>query len=99
MPEKEIRDVADLPGVGPQAAEKLYKANYRTLESIAVASPMELNEIAGLGDKTSEKIIKAARDALEMGFESADVIAERRKLVGKITTGSRTMSETKSINQ
>ncbi len=90
MPAKdEIRDVKDLPGIGPQAAEKLFSAGYKTLESVAVASPGELQEAAGLGDATSEKAIKAARDALEMGFETADILAERRKLVGRVTTGSK----------
>jgi len=85
---KSITTIEDLPGVGPSAAEKLHAAGYSTLESMAVASPKELTEIAGLGDGTADKAIKAARDALEMGFESADKLAEKRKLVGKITTGS-----------
>ncbi len=90
---KEIKEVKDLPGVGTTAAEKLFSAGYKTLESIAIASPMELIEVAGLGDGTSDKAIKAARDALEMGFESADKLAERRKQVGKITTGSEALDE------
>jgi len=89
----EIKEVSDLPGVGPQGAEKLYKANYKTLESIAIASPMELIEIAGLGDKTAEKAIKAARDALEMGFESAEKICKRREMIGKISTGSQELDD------
>ncbi len=85
---KKIETINDLPGVGETAAKKLFEAGYKSLESIAVASPMELTEIAGLGDGTADKAIKAARDALEMGFESADILAEKRKLVGRITTGS-----------
>jgi DNA repair protein RadA len=85
---KKIESIQDLPGVGETAAKKLIDAGFKTLESIAVASPMELKEIAGLGDGTADKAIKAARDALEMGYESADILAEKRKLVGRITTGS-----------
>ncbi|MFH1225061.1 MAG: DNA repair and recombination protein RadA [Candidatus Diapherotrites archaeon] len=103
---KEIKEVKDLPGVGPAAAEKLFSAGYKTLESVAVASPMELKEAAALGDGTADKAIKAAREALEMGFESADILAERRKLVGKITTGSKELDiligggiETQSITE
>jgi len=88
-PGKEIKTINDLPGIGPQAAEKLIGAGYKTLEAMAVASPMELIEAASLGQVTAEKAIKAARDALEMGFESADKLAEKRKLVGRITTGSK----------
>ncbi|MBI4053680.1 MAG: DNA repair and recombination protein RadA [Candidatus Diapherotrites archaeon] len=102
----EIKSIEDLPGVGPQSAEKLISAGYATLEGIAVASPAELVEAAGLGEATAAKVIKAARDALEMGFESADVLAEKRKLVGKLTTGSKEVDnligggiETQSITE
>lgn len=88
MGKKEVKEVTDLPGIGPQAAEKLFGAGYKSVESIAVASPMELTEIAGLGEGTAEKAIKAAREALEMGYETADILAEKRKHIGRITTGS-----------
>ncbi len=90
---KEIKEIKDLPGIGPTALEKLNTAGYKELESIAVASPMELIEVAGLGEGTADKAIKAARDALEMGYESADILAEKRKLVGRITTGSKELDE------
>jgi len=103
---KEIKTINDLPGIGPQAAEKLIGAGYKSLEAMAVASPMELIEAASLGQVTAEKAIKAARDALEMGFESADKLAEKRKLVGRITTGSKEVDallgggiETQSITE
>jgi DNA repair protein RadA len=103
---KEIKTVSDLPGIGDTAAKKLEDAGFKTLESMAVASVMELKEVAGLGEGTSEKAIKAARDALDMGFESADQLAEKRKLVGRITTGSKELDsligggiETQSITE
>jgi len=103
---KEIKSIQDLPGVGQAASEKLITAGYKSLEAIAVASPTELIEIAGLGEGTAAKAIKAARDALEMGYESADKLAERRKLVGKLTTGSKEVDtligggiETQSITE
>ncbi|MCH7902250.1 DNA repair and recombination protein RadA [archaeon] len=103
---KKIKEIGDLPGVGPGASEKLIAAGYKTLENIAVASPKELIEIAGLGDGTSDKAIKAAREALEMGYETALELAEKRKLVGKLTTGSKELDamigggiETQSITE
>ena len=103
---KEIKTIEDLPGIGQLAAEKLIKAGYKSLEAVAVASPMELIEAASLGQVTADKAIKAARDALEMGFETADVLAEKRKLVGRITTGSKEVDallgggiETQSITE
>ena len=88
-----IKEIKDLPGIGPAALEKLLAAGYRSVEQVAVASPMELNEIGGLGDGTAGKAIIAARESLEMGYESADKIVERRKSVGRLTTGSKELNE------
>lgn len=87
------KDILDLPGIGPTSAEKLKAAGFDTYEAIAVASPMELVAIAGLGEGTAIKCIKAARDSLEMGFESADILLEKRKMIDKITTGSASLDE------
>jgi len=101
-----ITSIMDLPGIGPQTAEKLIQAGYKTMESIAVASPMELVEVAGIGEATAGKAISAARENLEMGYETADKIAERRKNIGKISTGSKELDsligggiETQSITE
>lgn len=89
MAKEAIKEIKDLPGVGEGAEEKLKAAGYKSIESIAVASPQELVEVAGLGEATAVKAINAARDSLEMGYETADKLAERRLLVGKVTTGSK----------
>ena len=103
---KEIKSIEDLPGIGPQASEKLIAAGYKSIESIAISSPAELIEAAGLGEGTAEKAIKAARDTLDMGYVTAADIAERRKLVGRLTTGSKEVDtligggiETQSITE
>lgn len=84
----------DLAGVGPATAEKLREAGYGTVESIAVASPAELAACAEVGESTSAKIIASARQVADIGgFETGDQILERRKLVGKITTGSKNFDE------
>jgi len=83
----------DLPGVGDVTAEKLRKAGYGDLEKIAASSPYELEEIADLGIETAKKAISAARDSLEMGYETADTILERRKSIIRIPTGSKNLDE------
>ena len=84
----------DLPGVGPATAEKLREAGFGTVEAIAVASPGELVTAAEVGEATAAKIIAGARQAADVGgFETGDLILERRKLVGKITTGSKSFNE------
>ena len=66
---KEIA-VIDLPGVGAATATKLKETGYTDLMSIAVASPGELVDSAGVGESTARKMIQFARNSLEMGFES-----------------------------
>jgi DNA repair protein RadA len=83
-----IKDLEDLPGVGEVSAEKFRRAGY-DIEKIAASSPHELDEIAEIGVETAKRTIAAARDSLEMGYESADKILERRKAIGRITTGSK----------
>ncbi|MDD1739369.1 MAG: DNA repair and recombination protein RadA [Methanothrix sp.] len=84
----------DLPGVGPATAEKLREAGFGSVEAIAVASPGELVAAAEVGEATAAKIIAGARQAADVGgFETGDQILERRKLVGKITTGSKGFNE------
>ncbi|MBL7054758.1 DNA repair and recombination protein RadA [Candidatus Woesearchaeota archaeon] len=85
--EKE-KKVNDLPGVGAATAAKLEEAGYNTLLSIAVASPGELVDSAGVSEAIARKMIQSARSALDMGFESGVELLERRKKVVKITTGS-----------
>ncbi|MFH1229606.1 MAG: DNA repair and recombination protein RadA [Candidatus Aenigmatarchaeota archaeon] len=86
---KKIIEVADLPGVGDKIAEKMKEAGYIDMMALAAASPMELANAADIGEPTASKIIASARETLNIGFESATTILERRQSLGKITTGSK----------
>ena len=78
----------ELPGVGPATAEKLKEAGFNTIEAVAVASPSELATTVEIGESTAAKIINAARQAADIGgFETGDLVLERRKMVGMLTTG------------
>lgn len=87
------KDIGKLPGIGPTSAEKLRGAGYDSYEAIAVASPMELVAVAGLGEGTAIKAIKAARDSLDMGFESADKILLKRKTISRLSIGAESLDE------
>jgi len=90
----EAKTVDELPGVGPATAEKLKEAGYTDMMALAVASPGDLAEVAEIGDAIAKKIIAAAREAADVGgFETGDVILERRKSVAKLTTGSKALDE------
>ncbi|MEM2121181.1 MAG: DNA repair and recombination protein RadA [Candidatus Woesearchaeota archaeon] len=93
MPEKQEKELSltDIPGVGAATAEKLTMAGYASLMSLAVATPAELVEVAGVTEATARKIINFAREKLEMGFESGDEILKKRQRVEKITTGSKAL--------
>ncbi|HIH41549.1 TPA: DNA repair and recombination protein RadA [Candidatus Woesearchaeota archaeon] len=96
MKEKEIDEqptVMDLPGVGPATAEKLSSAGYETMMAIAVASPGELVEAAGMTEAAARKVIQAARSVMEMGFESGTDILIKRQNVLKIPTGSENLNQ------
>ncbi|MDD1671714.1 MAG: DNA repair and recombination protein RadA [Methanomicrobiales archaeon] len=80
-------ELEDLPGVGPSIAEKLRDAGFPSIESIATASPVDLAEVAEIGESTAKKIIRAARDLADIGgFKTGKDIFEQRKLVKKLKT-------------
>jgi len=93
MPEDRPKTLTDLPGVTPSAANKLVEAGFATLEAVAVATPQELSAIAGIPLTTAQKIIRAARDALDIRFKTALDLKKERMNVRKITTGSRNLDE------
>lgn len=93
--QKDVRkglDLEDLPGVGAATAEKLISAGFQNLMAIAVASPGELVEIAGVSEAVARKMIQSARDKLEMGFESGEDLLKKRAKVEKIKIGSEALN-------
>ncbi|TET89340.1 MAG: DNA repair and recombination protein RadA [Methanomassiliicoccales archaeon] len=88
------KSIEELPGVGPATADKLREAGYNDVMAIAVTSPQMLADAAELGQSSAQKIILAAQDAADVGgFETADEVLERRKLIGRITSGSKALDE------
>jgi DNA repair protein RadA len=81
--------LTSIPGVGAATAEKLVVAGYDTLMSVAVATPGELVEAAGVTELMARKMIQSARASFNMGFSDGDEILRRRLEVKKISTGSK----------
>ncbi len=86
-------DLTDLEGVGPATAKRLMEAGYTTLESIAMSTPAELAVYAGIGEGVAQKIIQAARSKLNIDVMSAYDYYQQRKMVQRITTGSKALDE------
>jgi DNA repair protein RadA len=92
---KQEKDVSieDIPGIGAATGEKLRSAGYDNLMSIAVATPGEIVEVAGVTELTAKKAIKYARDNLDMGFQSGTDLLEKRQKIEKISTGSNNLNK------
>ncbi|MGI5964254.1 MAG: DNA repair and recombination protein RadA [Candidatus Methanomethylophilaceae archaeon] len=88
------QSLEDIPGVGPAISEKLREAGYTDMMAIAVATPKELAETCEIGEKKAADIIEGAKMCADIGgFETGNEILERRKLVTKLTTGSKAVDE------
>lgn len=87
-------DIEDIDGVGEKTAEKLREAGLTDMMELAVLSPSELVELTEIKESTAAKIINHARKKADVGkFVTGDVILERRKSVGKLTSGSEQLNE------
>jgi len=83
----------DLPGVGDATVKKLKDAGILSIRTLAMYPLNKLAEEAGIGDKTAEKLVRAAQDIEKMGFKSADKIWEKRKRLNRLTTGSQNLDD------
>jgi len=92
MAKKEIT-LGDIPGVGKVIEEKLREVGFSDPMAIAVASPSELAAIAEIGEGQAAKIIHSVREMLQIGFETADKILEKRMNVAKISTNSKNLND------
>ena len=91
--EKSMKDLEDLPGVGPTTAEKLRSLGYDTIEKIATAAPHELAEISGMKVEAAKQAVDAAKQATTLEYKTGTEIGDKRKSLGKIATGSKNLDE------
>jgi len=87
------KELEDLPGIGEATAERLRKAGYTSMDQIAAAMPHELAEAGEFGVEAAKRAIAVAQEAVETGYETADVIFERRKEIKRISTGSKNFDD------
>jgi DNA repair protein RadA len=80
--------IEDIPGVGAATAEKLILGGFDTLMAIAVATPGEIVDASGVTEVAARKIIRAARDNMNMGFQSGLELLEKRNNMKQISLGA-----------
>jgi DNA repair protein RadA len=88
-----IQAVKSLPGVGEATLNKLIKAGFSSLESIAITPSSIIQEDSGLGEKSTAKLIKASMERLGIGFKSGEEIWEKRKNIARITTNNKELDD------
>lgn len=91
--EKGIKELEDLPGIGPTIAEKLKEAGYGDIEKIGVMSPHELSELTGMSVEAAKKAVEAAKQATTLVYSTGSEIYEQRKNIGKISTSSKDLDD------
>ena len=83
----------DLPGVGDATLKKLKETGILSIRALALIPLSKLMEDAGIGEKTADKIVKAAQDLEKMGFKPADQIWQKRKGLKRLTTSSQNFDD------
>jgi len=86
-----VKKLEDIPGVGPATAQKLQAAGYYTVESVAVASSRELAEATNLSADKAAEISSAAREMLEIRFQTAEELLQHREQISRLSTGSKAL--------
>jgi len=66
----DIKDLTQLPGVGQGTADKMKEGGILNIMSVAVCTPGQLKDACGTTEKAARKIIQAARDLCEIGFNT-----------------------------
>ena len=65
-----MSELEQLPGVGKGTSEKMREGGILTIMGVATSTPSQLKDAAGVTEAAARKLINAARDLCELGFES-----------------------------
>ena len=84
----EVLEPGILKGVASTTVNKLMKAGFTTIESVAVTPAREIADLAGMGGDTAMKVCRLARMHVDPGFLPALEVLEMRKNMIRCTTGS-----------
>jgi DNA repair protein RadA len=89
-----MTDLTLLPGVGAGTAEKMKEGGVLTIMGVAVLSPGQMNDVCGMTAAGARKVIGAARDMCELGFDMGiDIEKAQEKTRTYIPTYCETIDE------
>ncbi len=84
----EVLEPGILKGVASTTVNKLMRAGFTTIESVAMTPAREIADLAGMGGDTALKVCRLARMHVDPGFIPALEVLEMRKSMLRCTTGS-----------
>ena len=87
------RSLREIKGIGPSTEQKLKEAGFYTIEDLAVVSAHELAELTGISEERAMQITQAAREILGLTFMTAKEYYEKRRKIGRISTGVKALDE------
>uniref|UniRef100_K3W7L7 DNA repair protein RAD51 homolog n=1 Tax=Globisporangium ultimum (strain ATCC 200006 / CBS 805.95 / DAOM BR144) TaxID=431595 RepID=K3W7L7_GLOUD len=80
-------------GVNATDVNKLKEAGMHTVDAVAMATKKQLIAIKGISEVKAEKMLKAAREMVNVGFTTAAEVFQSRKDLITLTTGSNALDE------
>ncbi|MDE1846111.1 MAG: DNA repair and recombination protein RadA [Candidatus Micrarchaeota archaeon] len=91
--EVKVKEIEDLPGIGPTSAQKLRDNGYDTLDKVASALVGELADKTGISTEVAKKAIDGAKAATTLTFQTGTEAYDETKSLGKISTGAKSLDD------
>lgn len=91
--ERIMEKLKDIKGIGSATSQKLFESGFVSEDIIALTPPSQLEEEAGIGEKTARNIVERFRDKLGVDYTTARELLEERKKIQRITTGSEELDD------
>ncbi|CAI5730071.1 unnamed protein product [Hyaloperonospora brassicae] len=86
-------DILEQAGINASDVNKLKEAGMHTVDAVAMATKKQLVAIKGISEVKAEKMLKAAREMVNVGFTTAADVLESRKDLITLSTGSNAVDE------
>ncbi|OWY92920.1 DNA repair protein, partial [Phytophthora megakarya] len=86
-------NILEQAGINATDVNKLKEAGMHTVDAVAMATKKQLVGIKGISEVKAEKMLKAAREMVNVGFTTAADVLESRKDLITLSTGSNAVDE------